>query len=139
MQDALFQAAVQAGLGPTREPDGLLPGSDVRPADLLIPHWCSGRDAALDFTVVNPLQAALVQGPSKEGGSAVDHVHRGKCRKYEERYDAEGITLLPMDVDPAALDTINRLGRQLARNIGREDQKVVRHLRQRLAVLMVGV
>ena len=42
-----------------------------------------------------------------------------------------------MDVDPAALDTINRLGRQLARNIQREDQKVVRHLRQRLAFLMV--
>ena len=32
VRDALFQAAVQAGLGPSREPDGLLPGSEDRPA-----------------------------------------------------------------------------------------------------------
>ena len=100
-------------------------------------------DAALDFTVVNPLQAALVQGASQKGESAVDHAHRGKCRKYEERCAAEGITFLPLAVNtlggwhPAALDTTNRLGRQVARNVGREDQEVVRHLRQRLAVLLV--
>ena len=93
--------------------------------------------------MVNPLQAALVQRASQEGGSAVEHAHRSKCRKYEERCAAEGITFLPLAVDtlggwhPAALDTINRLGRQVARNVGREDQEVVRHLRQRLAVLMV--
>ena len=73
----------------------------------------------------------------------MDHAHRGKCRNYKEMCAAEGITFLPLAVDtlggwhPAALDTINRLGRQLARNVGREDQEVVRHLRQRLAVLMV--
>ena len=32
VRDALFQAAVQAGLGPSMEPDGLLPGSEDRPA-----------------------------------------------------------------------------------------------------------
>ena len=31
--DMLFQTALQAGLGPVREPVGLLPGSDKRPAD----------------------------------------------------------------------------------------------------------
>ena len=92
--------------------------------------------------MVNPLQAALVQGASQDGGSAVDHAHRGKCRKYEERCSAEGITFLPLAVDtlggwhPATLDTINRLG-QVARNVGREDQEVVRHLSQHLAVLLV--
>ena len=143
VRDALHQTAVQAGLGPTREPDGLLPGSDDRPADILIPHWCSGKDAALDFTVVNPLQAALVRGSSQDGGSAVEHTHKAKCRKYEERCAAEGIMFLPLAVDtlggwhPAALDSINRLGRQVARNVGREDQEVTRHLRQRLGILLV--
>ena len=46
MRDALHQAAAQAGLGPIREPDGLLPGSDDCPADLLLPFWHQGRDAA---------------------------------------------------------------------------------------------
>ena len=85
VRDALFQTAVQAGLGPRREPDGLLPGSDDRPADVLIPFWTGGQDTALDVTVVNPLQDALVARASQDGSSAVESAHRGKARKYEER------------------------------------------------------
>ena len=143
VRDALFQAAVQAGLGPRKEPDGLLPGSDDRPADVLIPFWTGGQDTALDVTVVNPLQTALVTRASQDGESAVDSAHRTKARKYEERCSREGITFIPLAVDtlggwhPIALKTITRLGRQLARNIGKEDVECVRHLRQRLAVLLV--
>ena len=99
VRDAIFKAAVEAGLGPVREPDGLLPGSDDRPADVLIPIWTEGRDTALDITVVNPLQQALVARASEEGDSAVEHAHKAKLRKYEERCDAEAITFLPLAVD----------------------------------------
>ena len=51
---------MEAGLGPIREPDDLLPGSDGRPADILITIWTEGRDTALDVTVVNLLQQALL-------------------------------------------------------------------------------
>ena len=114
---------------------GLLPGSNNRPADLLIPHWCSGKDAALEFTTVNPLQAALVRGASQKVESAVDQAHRVKCRKYGERCAREGITFLPLAVETlggwhtSALDSIRRLGRKVARNVGKEDQKVKRHFR----------
>ena len=73
----------------------------------------------------------------------MDHAHRAKCRKYEERCAREGITFLPLAVDtlggwhPAALDSIRRLGSQVARNVGKEDQEVIRHFRQRLAILLV--
>ena len=143
VRDALLQVAVQAGLGPTKEPDGLLPGSDDRPADVLIPFWSGGRDTALDFTVVNPLQAALVRRAANDGESAVEHAHRGKMRKYEERCAAEGLVFVPLAVDTfggwhsSALPILAKLGRQVASNTGREGQEVVRHLRQRLAVLLV--
>ena len=45
---------------------------------------------------------------------------------------------MPMTVDafwgwhPTALDIITKLGRQLARNVGKLDEEVVAHLRQRL-------
>ena len=68
-------------------------------------------------------------------------------RKYEERCAREGVTFTPLPkalaVDtlggwhPIALETIARLGRQLARNIGKEEVECVRHLRQRLAILLV--
>ena len=143
VRDALFQTAVQAGLGPVREPPGLLPGSDDRPADVLIPFWTNGQDTALDVTVVNPLQAGLVVRASQEGQSAVESAHYGKVRKYEERCASEGISFTPLAVDtlggwhPVALAAITRLGRQLARNVGKEDDDCIRHLRQRLAVLLV--
>ena len=143
VRDALFQTAVTAGLGPVREPDGLLPDSDDRPADLLIPFWSGGRDVALDFTVVNPLRADLVSKASEDASSAVQHAHELKSKKYEERCAAEGFTFLPMAVDtfggwhPTALDIIIKLGRQLARNVGKLDEEVVAHLRQRLGILLV--
>ena len=142
-RDSLLQTAQQAGLGPVREPDELLSGSDDWPAELLIPHWSGGRDTALDFTVINPLQGALVRRTAVEGGSAGDHAHMVKVRKYEQQCAAEGIHFLPVVVDtfrgwhPSALATLKKLGHQLARNVGREDVKVVRHLRQRLSILLV--
>ena len=36
VRDAIFAAASQAALGPRKEPAGLLPGSDDRPADILL-------------------------------------------------------------------------------------------------------
>ena len=54
LRDALFEMAVSAGLGPTKEGRFLLPGDDWRPADVFIPYGAGGRDAALDMTVVNP-------------------------------------------------------------------------------------
>ena len=44
---------------PRKEPAGLLPGSDDRPADVLLPFLANGKDAALDVSVVNPLQQQL--------------------------------------------------------------------------------
>ena len=62
---------------------------------------------------------------------------------YEARCSAEAITFLPLAVDTfggwhqVGLKTITRLGRQLARNLGKDEDEVVRHLRQRLGILIV--
>ena len=38
---------------------------------------------------------------------------------------------------PTAVDIITKLSRQLARNVGKLDEEVVAHLRQRLEILLV--
>ena len=98
LRDAIFDAAQQAHLGPLKEPDGLLPGSDDRPGDIVLPHWDNGRDACLDVCVVSPQQAALVQQAAREGGGdvAVNHAFKAKMRKYEDRCAAEGLSFLPL-------------------------------------------
>ena len=71
-----------------------------------------------------------------------EFIHLFKCQ-YEARCSAEAITFLPLAVDTfggwhkVGLKTITRLGRQLARNLGKDEDEVVRHLRQRLGVLIV--
>ena len=47
-------------LNPVKEGRFLLPGNDRCPADVYLPNWSAGRDAALDISVVNPLQQATV-------------------------------------------------------------------------------
>ena len=93
--------------------------------------------------MVNPLQAALVQKTAQEGSAAVEKAHQDKIRKYWERCRKEGIAFIPLAVDTLGgfhkegLTTVAKLGRQLARATGREEGEVVRHLRQRLGVLLV--
>ena len=128
MRDAIFAAAAQAALGPRKEPGGLLPGRDDRPADVLLPYWTQGKDTALDITVVNPLQGALIQQVAVDGESGVRHAYNAKMAKYDDRCSAEGIAFVPMAVDTfkgwhgAALDVLQKLGRQVARQVGKEEE-----------------
>ena len=58
--EAVHQYLLAASLGPTREDRALIPGTEARPADVLLPNWTGGKDTALDVTVINPLQTNLV-------------------------------------------------------------------------------
>ena len=98
VRDAIFAAASQAALGPRKEPAGLLPGSDDRPADVLLPFWANGKDAALDVSVVNPLQQQLAGQVAREGANGVQHAFNIKMGKYSERCKAEGIVFIPLVV-----------------------------------------
>jgi hypothetical protein len=98
---------------------------------------------ALDFTVVNAMQATLVRRVAEDGSSAVRHALEAKVRKYGDRCATEGIDFVPLAVDSfggwheVALQTLTKLGQQLARVLGKPEEEQVRHLRQRLAVLLV--
>ena len=61
-----------ANLGPTREGRALLLGSGGKPADVFIPHWAGGRDAALDVTVTHPLQDRTRAGAATTPGYALN-------------------------------------------------------------------
>ena len=58
-------------------------------------------------------------------------VHSTQCTLYTHAVDTFG------GWHKVGLATIIKLGKQLARNLGKEEDEVVRHLRQRLGVLIV--
>lgn len=67
-------------------------------ADVFIPGWANGRDAALDVTVVSSLQTEMVKRAADEVGSAAARRHGDKMSKYFEDCDREGIKFFPVVV-----------------------------------------
>ena len=72
LRDAIFDVASAAALSPVKEGRFLLPGADRRPADVFIRGWAGGQDAALDVTVINPLQDLTRAGAAASPGHAAD-------------------------------------------------------------------
>ena len=46
IKGVLFNTCSSAALGPTREDRALPPGTEARPADILLPSWSGGKDTA---------------------------------------------------------------------------------------------
>ena len=142
LRDALHETAVAAGLGPVKEGRALLPGDDRRPADILVPNWAGGRDAAMDVTVVTPLQAATVAEAAVTPGYALNFAYQRKVRGVAEDCRREGIAFLPLVAESlggwhsAAEAEVRKLGSALARHSGQEEGEVLRHLWGRLGLLL---
>ena len=75
---------------------GFVPGSDSRPADVFLPLWDQGKPAALDISVVCPLQKALVSSASERAGHALEHANERKRRTHHGPCERAGITFVPM-------------------------------------------
>ena len=101
-----------------------------------------GKDCALDVTVVNPLQAALVGQAAETPGHALATAHKRKLDKSWQPCHAQGIVFLPLAVESlgawhkAAIGEIKKLGSSLARHTGEEETTTIRHLFQQLSIAL---
>ena len=86
-------------LAPTREDRALLPGTDARPADVLIPRWTHSKDTALDVTVVNPLQTRLVAQPAAMAGHALSYAYNKKMAGAGAACQQEGMVFIPLPAE----------------------------------------
>ena len=129
-------------LGPTREDRALLPGTEARPADILLPGWSGGKDTALDITVVNPLQPGFINQSAEVPGYAVRKAFDRKMAKHGDSCREVGLVFrpLPMDTLGGWSDTmvaeVRRMGSSLARQTAGDEGEVIRHLIQRVAVVL---
>ena len=143
LRDALYHTAVSAALAPTKEGRALLPGTDARPADVLISNWTGGKDTALDVTVVNPLQAAMVAQAATTPGHALTMAYNRKMQGTAAACRREGMVFIPLPVETLggwhdqAVQQVKKLRAALSRHTGQEESEAIRHLFQRLSVLLV--
>ena len=143
LRDTLHKTAVSAALGPTKEGRFLLPGEGGKPADIFIPRWAGGKDAALDVTIVNPLQDALVQEASLTAGHALSVAHKRKLDKSWESCCRQGIEFIPIAAESlgawhsSAIAEVKKLGGSLARHTGEDEAVTVQRLLQQLSVSLM--
>ena len=143
LRDAIFSAAQSAALGPTKEGRFLLPGTDRRPADVLIPYWVGGRDAALDVTVINPLQTATLAGAASNPGSALSVAYARKMTSAGEQCQRQGLAFIPMAAESlgawheVAVGEVKKLGTALARNTGQEESEAISQLFQKISIILM--
>eukprot|EP00731_Ephydatia_muelleri_P029404 Em0020g1048a len=93
-------------------------------ADILIPHWCMGKPAALDLSVTSPLNPLTLLEAGVTAGAAAKateerklKANTGKCADLgwvcvpvvAESYGAWGLT---------ARDFFSKLGSRLATSLG---------------------
>ena len=143
LRDTLHSTASTAALAPAKEGRFLLPGEGGRPADVLIPGWSGGKDAAIDVTVINPLQESIVTEAAASPGHALTVAHQRKLDKSWDACHRQGIVFLPLAVEslgawhPSAIVEIKRLGSALARHTGEEEATTTSRLFQRLSISLM--
>jgi hypothetical protein len=99
LREHFYHVAASCNLAPRKEENALLPDTNARPADVLIPHWTEGRDTALDVTVVSPLLTDRLANSITTPSHTLTCAFNDKCRDYLAACKREGIAFIPLPVE----------------------------------------
>ena len=92
---------------------------------------------------MNPLQLCLAEKSANEPGHSLTVAFNRKWTKHGEACLREGMSFIPLAVETFGAwhetgeEQIKKIGVALARHLGQDEADTVRHLFQRLAVLLV--
>ena len=143
LRDVIFATAQAAALGPRREAPCLVPNSSSRPADVLLPSWSQGRSAALDVSVISPLQKLTLNGAATSPGHALNVGANRKLAAGLPACRAAGVEFLPLMVETLggwsseAITNLKKIGRSLGSRCGpASPAETVKHFFGRLAMAL---
>ena len=101
IRDVIYGMASQAALSPQLEKQYILPGTQMKPADLYTPTWSAGKPLAIDISVVSPTQSHLLlyNHTQTEKLCAAQWREEQKNTKYLEALHSQNILFIPMAVE----------------------------------------
>ena len=141
LRDVIFSAVQSAALSPRREVPSLVPDSLSRPADVYLPHWFHGRPAAVDVTVISPLQYHTLLVGFITGLCPLCSREEETCSPLRGMSESGGL-LSPLAVETLggwskdALVFLRAISRHHASQFGLPPGEVSHHLLQRLSVTL---
>ena len=110
-----------------------MPGTDLRPANILIPRWTAGRDTALDVTIIHPFQQATCAREANDPGFSLWYAYENKMLGTADLCRQQGIEFLPIVANSVggwhneALNQFRKLGSALSRNRGKRLHRPSHH------------
>ena len=143
LRDVIFVIAQAATLGPRREAPCLVPNSSSRPADVLLPSWSQGRSAALDVSVISPLQKLTLNGAATSPGHALNVGANRKLAAGLPACRAAGVEFIPLMVETLGgwssetIRNVKKIGQSLGQRCSPAfPAETVKHLFGRLAMVL---
>ena len=142
ISDIISSAAQTAALCPRKEAPSLVPGSSSRPADIYLPIWERGHPAAMDVTVISPLQQLTLSGASSIAGHALQVAEERKRAAHAEACRSAGISFIPLAMETIGglshelINTIKCISRMQANRLGTSPSDAFRQLVQRLSIAL---
>ena len=140
IRDVVFCAAESSGPAPSKETPNVIPDSQSRPADILIPNWSAGRPAALDVHVISPLQQQTIREAASTPGHALEVGTRRKLTSHLAACRSVGLMFIPLVTETLGglsrdtIDTIRFLGQAIGRRTGATNP--AKHIFQSLAIAL---
>ena len=120
----------------------MIPGGKSRPADLYFSHWRHGKPAALDVTVISPLQKLTLQGAATTQGHALVIGEERKLALHSSACHSAGISFFPLVAESLggwsreAVEMIKSIGCRQGQRLGLPTSETISHLFQKLAILL---
>uniref|UniRef100_A0A1X7T2V3 Uncharacterized protein n=1 Tax=Amphimedon queenslandica TaxID=400682 RepID=A0A1X7T2V3_AMPQE len=108
---------------PGREVPSLVPDSSSRPADIFVPSWSLSRPAAMDVTVISPLQQLTVSQSATVRGHALLFAEERKNIVHFEECQRVGVLFQPLAMETLGgwsqkADPYNRPPSRLTKRVG---------------------
>ena len=142
LRDLLDSQACKALLNSRIEVSGIFDDSGEKPADVYIPRYQSGKPAAIDISLINPLSVNVVERAAKEAGAALKERVDAKCQKYSAKCDAKDVEFIPFILevfggfDVAAIKVVSRIAKGQAAQGWTDKKTAKRQIFQQFSVAL---
>ena len=148
IRDFLVSLSSEAGLSPIREPRFLIPGSDRRPGDLMLPafsdqsHGQGYQDALLDVVISSTTRGDIVAKNAEAAGAAAALAAERKLQRMGEQVARQGMLLIPFSLESmgtltkTAIHIVTKLARARAVRRGFEANRSINSAFKTLSVTL---
>jgi hypothetical protein len=141
LRNKINQFCAKARLNPRLE-QGCNRNSQTRPADILIPLWSLGHSAALDITIVHPLNSKNIIGASTDIESCLEAAEGRKFANNNPKCNELGWLCVPIAVSTygnwskGAMEVLRKIASHIATRQMEPLSCVLKSMRQQLGTTL---